>query len=271
MHKIIIQLGIFLFMLTLACPAISQETLRYNGSSVMLRAIMYKVAGELNKQEGIHIDLKGKDTIFGINKLLTGEADITGGGRALTPEEKAQGLVQKKLFLDARAFVVNSRIPVELLSTTQISDILMGKIKNWNTLAPIDSKMHIIAPNSTSAHYLNQQKITGYKKLPAGTIYCDRVPDVPRKIFENPYNAVGFTSYSNAKNVEGVRILTISVNGEPVPITKDNISSGKYPYVQSMYFYTVGEPKGNVQKFIKFLESEQGREIIADAGFFTLN
>jgi len=269
MKNVIISLSIIALTMLYSISAFAEETVRYNGSGVMLRAIMYRAATEFKEKEGISLDLKGKDTIYGLNKLLAGEADITGGGRALKPEEKAKGLIQRKLFLDARAFIVNSRNPVETLASTQISDILLGKIRNWNKVTELKySKLVIVSPNPTSAHYKNQKKIIGFDKLPKGTIHCERTPDVFLQVKKNARNTIGFLSYSNVKKDDDVKVVTITANDEPVPINQANVAAGKYPYVQSMYFYTLGEPKGKTKKFLEFMESEQGLKIITDAGFF---
>lgn len=269
MSKRIVTLAIICLSTVWSISAMAQEVVRYNGSGVMLRAIMYRAATEFKEKEGIDLDLQGKDTIYGLNKLLAGEADITGGGRALKPEERAKGLVEKKLFLDARAIITNKRVPVDTLGSNQISDILLGKTRNWNELSGLKySKIVVVSPNPTSAHYKNQKKIIGFKELPKGTIFCERTPDVFLQVRDNARNTIGFLSNSNIKEDENVKILTIKVNGEPVPINQDNVASGKYPYVQSMYFYTMGEPKGNTKKFLDFMASEQGLKIITDAGFF---
>ncbi|MDH4316965.1 MAG: substrate-binding domain-containing protein [Desulfobulbaceae bacterium] len=269
MSKKIMTLAIICLSTIWSISAMAQEVVRYSGSGVMLRAIMYRAATEFKEKEGIEVNLEGKDTIHGINKLLAGEADITGGGRALTPEERAKGLVEKKLFLDARAFITNKRVPVDSLTTEQISDILLGKITNWNKISDLKySRLVIVSPSQTTEHYRNQQKINGFKELPEGTIYCERTPDVFNKVKAEAHNTIGFLSNSNIKEDEDVKIITIKVNGEPVPMTQDNVASGKYPYVQSMYFYTMGEPKGNAKKLLDFMASEQGLKIITEAGFF---
>ncbi len=256
-------------LMAYSASAFASEALRYNGSGVMLRAIMYRAAKEFKEKEGIEMDLKGKDTVFGLKKLLAGEADITGGGRALKPAEVAKGLVQRKLFLDARAMIVNNRLPVDSLTTEQISGILMGKIKNWNKLSDLQfSKIVVVSPNPTSAHYKNQRKIIGFKKLPKGSIHCKRTPDVFHKVKTLSSNTFGFLSNSNVKADKDVKIITVVKDGQPVPIKQENVASGAYPYVQSMYFYTLGQPKGDAKKFIDFMASRQGEKILTDAGFF---
>jgi phosphate transport system substrate-binding protein len=262
-------ISIVFALMTSSGSAVASEILRYHGSGVMLRAIMQRAASEFKEKEGIEIDLKGKDTIFGLEQLLSGQADITGGGRALKSDEIAKGLVEKKLFLDARAFIVNRNVPIDALSTEQIADILLGKINNWNQISDIKfRKLVIVSPNMTSAHYKNQKKIIGFDTLPKGTIFCERTPDVFYRINQLNKNKIGFLSNSNVAQDKDVKIITIMKNGQAVPINQENVASGSYPYVQSMYFYTLGQPKNNTKKFIEFMESNQGQAIITDAGFF---
>ena len=65
-----------------------------------------------------------------------------------------------------------------------------------------------------------------------------------------------------------VKIIRIADNGEKIDISQANVTSGKYPYQQTMYFYTKGAPEGNVKKFVDFIQGEKGKAIIFDAGFF---
>ena len=248
----------------------AQETIRYNGSSTILKAIMKKAATTFEAQEGITFDLKGKHTAFGIAKLLAGECDIAGGGRPLKDDEKKKGLVETKLFLDTCAFIVHPSNPITKIDLTQIRDILKGSLHQWGEIGgPEGKKIIIISPPTKAIHYKNMQKTIGFDKLPKNSITVEVPPHVYSKVKSFPVS-IGWLSHANVANKKDIKILDIVLDGEPVSINQENVSSGKCVYQQPMYFYTKGAPTGNVKKFIEFMQSKSGDAIITEAGFFLI-
>ena len=268
MRKNFIGLSVLVGIFLLVGSAFATDTVRYHGSSTILRAIMYKTALEFKKQEGVHIDLKGKSTGIGIEKLLAGECDVAGGGRPLKDKEKKQGLTEVKLFIDAYAVIVNKKCPVDQLSTSDFQGILFGDITHWGGLGwDGNAKIHIVSPPKKSAHYKNLKKKLGFNELPSGSKYADMTPSVYFKV-KDYYTSIGWLSYANAAGKKDIKILDIVKDGATVGINQENITLGNYPYSQGMYFYTKGKPTGNVEKLINFIKSSQGEEIIKDANFF---
>lgn len=263
---LVIIIGAALSLMSTAVFA--KEIIRYHGSSTILRAIMYSASNEFEKQESVKFDLKGKSTGVGIEKLLAGECDIAGGGRPLRESEKAKGLVEQKVFIDAYAIIVNKKNPITQISTGDFSKLITGKITSWGDLGwESKFKIRIIAPPKKSAHYKNLKKQLGFDQLPQGVYYADMTPAVIQGV-ENLYTNIGWLSYANVANQNHVNILKVISNGEPVEINQANLQSGKYPYSQGMYFYTMGEPTGNLKKFISFIKGEKGEELITKAHFF---
>ena len=67
----------------------------------------------------------------GITAVTEGRCDIGLSSRALTDDEKNQGLEETILAYDGIAIVVNPKNKVKDLKVQQIADIYTGKIKNW--------------------------------------------------------------------------------------------------------------------------------------------
>lgn len=159
-RRTVIKLALFSLCIFMASTHTSsaQEVLRYNGSSTLLKGIMYKAAKEFKAEEGIEIDLKGKSTGFGIKKLLAGECDIAGGGRPLSAEEKAKGLVETEALSDAYVVVVHPTNPLNEITSQQLAGILQGKITSWDELnGPSGKKL-------SSYHHLLNQQVTNTQK-----------------------------------------------------------------------------------------------------------
>ncbi|MCB2184278.1 MAG: PstS family phosphate ABC transporter substrate-binding protein [Desulfobulbaceae bacterium] len=246
----------------------AQDAIRYNGSSTILKAVMYDAAKIFKEEKGVVFDLKGKSTGFGIKKLLAGECDVAGGGRPLSTEEQGKGLVETKAFLDAYAFIVNNSNPVNSITSEQLTGILKGQIVKWDDLnGPAGKKIVILSPPEKSAHYKNTKKIIGFDALPANSMMVDMTPNVLKKVQSFPV-AIGWLSAANVNGNKDVKLLQVIHNAEEVAINQSNVLSGKYPYQQTMYFYTKGEPTGSVKEFIDFMKGPKGQTIITSAGFF---
>jgi len=255
-------------MIVWIASANAQDVIRYNGSSTILKAIMYQSSKAFAKQEGIKFDLKGKSTGFGIKKLLAGECDIAGGGRPLKKEEKQKGLVETKVFMDAVAFIVHKSNPVKEITSGQIKDIMLGKLVSWDKMGgPKGKKIIILSPPADSSHFKSLKKSAGFEKLPKNSMSIDMTPNVYKKVKAFPVS-IGWLSYSTVKGKKDIKILDVIHSGAKVAISQENISSGKYPYHKTMFFYTKGEPTGSVKKFIEFIQGKKGETIIVKAGFF---
>ena len=94
-------------------------------------------------------------------------------------------------------------------------------------------------------------------------------PHVYNKVKVFPAS-IGWLSYANVNNKRDVKILKIKKQGEEIELNQSNIVSGKYPYLQAMYFYTMGAPKDNTKKFIDFVQSETGADLLMQMGFFPI-
>jgi phosphate transport system substrate-binding protein len=49
--------------------------------------------------------------------------------------------------------------------------------------------------------------------------------------------------------------------------TKEEVVAKKYPYARPTFYYTNGEPKGDVGKFVAFTLGAEGKKIADKVGF----
>ena len=60
-------------------------------------------------------------------------------------------------------------------------------------------------------------------------------------------------------------IKDVTVNG--IEATVANVFSKKYPISRGLYWYTNGEPTGDLKKLIDFMFSAKGQAIVKKEGF----
>jgi len=78
--------------------------------------------------------------------------------------------------------------------------------------------------------------------------------------------------YGGIGYVKGVRTLNVRKDAAAPAIepSLDNVVSGSYPISRFLYFYTVGEPEGELKRFITWVRGGAGQKIGADVGYYPL-
>ena len=220
------------------------------------------------------VQKNGSDVIFG--RLLKGEVDMI---FALAPsaeqlaDAEAAGLTYEMTPLgrDAFVFYVNAKNPVSNLTRNDIRGIYSGKITNWKEVgAPKRAKIVPFQRNKNSGSQTTLEKIMGDTPImpPLEEDELEGMGGIIRRTanYRNSNEALGFSfRFYATEMVRNDKIKLLSIDG--IAPTPENIANGTYPYIATAYVITVKERTGNVQKFIDFMLSPQGREIIEKTGY----
>jgi len=238
-------------------------TIRIAGGTAHI-PVMKVIAKEIRASNpGIHISIAGGGSGVGIKKVGEGLVDIGNSGRQVGKAEiERYGLVPLKWAIDGIAVIIHPDNPLEKLTLTQVRDIFSGKIKNWKELGGPDAPIHLFTRDEASG----TRKVF-WKKLLNKTSISSRANFVPsngamkRAISSDPY-AIGYISAGFIdKNLKGVAI-------DDIFPTRENITSGKYPYARGLYSITKGQPKGIKKAFMDYLLSDHVQhDIIPSKGF----
>lgn len=175
---------------------------------------------------------------------------------------------------EAFVFLVNKKNPVSNLSLKQIKDIYTGKITNWKELG---GKNQLIRPFQRDTNSGSQTAFLAVmgkdtELIPPETHQVsgmDGLIDVVSD-YQNHSNAIGysFRYYVETMN-KSVNIKILNLNG--VEPTRENIRTKTYPITDNFYAITVREKESeNTKKFIDWILSEQGQEIIEKVGYVSL-
>ena len=52
--------------------------------------------------------------------------------------------------------------------------------------------------------------------------------------------------------------------------TMENVISGAYPISRKLFFYTIGQPSGEVKTFIDWTLSDEGQKVCEQVGYYPL-
>ncbi len=237
------------------------HTLLWAGCGITKKAFMKELATAYTKKTGIKIILEGGGATRGIRDTIAGKVDIGGTCRMTLPSSQKSELYATlyPVAWDALAIIAYPSNPVNNLNMQQIRDIYTGKITNWKQLGGRDAKIHL---------YIRRGKISGvgyairqYIFKDSGKIfkssYVVRSSGPLEKACEKDPDALGITGISSARKR---KVKVLKFDGKSP--TYENVKNGSYGLYRPLYLVTSPRPSKQVQDFIKFASSREGRKII---------
>lgn len=226
------------------------------------------------------------NTVNAYERLILGQTDMI---FVAGPSEEQQAMAKKagmELHLtpigrEAFVFFVNSKNPVTGLTVEQIRGIYTGEITNWRDVGGKNQKIRPFqrAENSGSQTAL-QTLMAGLPLMePEKEDRIGAMDGIIRAVasYRNYKNAIGFSfRFYASEMLANDEIRLLALNG--VEPTKETIRDGTYPIASEFYAVTaapIGEPapweKNEVMaKFLEWILSEQGQEIIEKTGYVSL-
>jgi phosphate transport system substrate-binding protein len=211
-------------------------------------------------------------------RLIEGEADIVFCYEPSQAEINAAASKGLRFNLtpiakDAFVFIVNEKNPLNNITLQQVRDIYSGRTTNWKSITGVDEPViaYQRAENSGSQSTLQaimredtlMRPIMGEEFVPRG------MGGMIRAIVSNYYNynaAIGYTFLFYLHNMAGSSgIKVLSIDG--VTPNRQNILSGAYSFTQTVYAVTAGNESENTRRFIEWILSAQGQEMVRRTGY----
>lgn len=185
------------------------------------------------------------------------------------PAEKALRMVP--IAEDAFVFFVPVTNPIEDLTARQVRDIYAGKITTWRELGvDIPGEIKAFQRNKGSGSQTALERVMGDRPI-RQPIKEDRLRGMGGVIsvaadYRNYPGALGFSfRYYLETLVQEKKVKMLKIDG--VAPTAENVRNGTYPFVETAYAMTRGEPTGDAKKFVDFLVSPAGRELMTRIGY----
>ena len=201
----------------------------------------------------------------------------------------------QRIAVDAIALIVNKDNPIEILSVSEIKEILLGQVTQWNELEP--SKLKTIKvvfdhPGSSTARYMKDSLLCGADFGP--NVYAQNSNPEVFKVVENDKNALGIIGVSwvsadmkaqslsveeRAKNLaeENVTTTEFASTIKVLKVRPDDsieaykpyqayIYDGTYPLFRSIYATCSGVGGSLPHGFYSFITGFLGQKIIQQTG-----
>lgn len=209
------------------------------------------------------INVQAGGSTAGIQATIYKTVDIGMSSRELKEEEKV--LKEIPICYDGIAIVVNPKNPINSLTLKEVQDIFSGKIKNWKDLGWIDRNIDAVTREEGSGTRGAFEELVMKKvEISDSIMVQDSNGSVKEMVVTDPY-AIGYISLGMVDN----KVKALAIDGY-LP-TIENIRTKKYKIFRPFLYLTNGEPSENAKKFISYVLSKEGQEILKKEGLISVN
>ena len=198
----------------------------------------------------------------GIESLAAGSVDIGDASRALSDDEKGQGIVENIVAIDGIAVITDTDNTITDIKSEDLAKVYTGEITNWKDLGGKDEQIVVIGREAGSGTRDAFEELMDVKDSCKYAQELDSTGAVLAKVAATP-GAVGYVSLD---------VLDDTVNGlkiNAVEPTEENILAGTYVLQRPFVMSTKGEiseQSEQVQAYFDFINSEDGQNVIKSVG-----
>lgn len=265
-------IGSYIVLMPKAKGATALEgNLTVSGSAVMLPCIVQEGQGFQNDYPGVTMNITGPGTGIGYSDFLAGKADMVMATSAPTAKQYADAANAGRSFylnivgFDSVSVIVHPSNPMSNVTLAQLKGVYFdGSVTDWSSLTggAKSGPIKIFAVNSSLSGVAgNFIKTVGAGKTAyaANVHYFQTIPLMTAAV-ANDTDAIGFTSTGLVTASE----KAVPVNG--VAATPDTVRDASYPISFRLLLISDGVPAGAEKAFVNHVLSNQGQQVMADAG-----
>jgi len=255
------------------------NSIQIKGSDTMVnlgQAWAEKYMGS-NPEDFVAVTGGGSGT--GLSSLISGTCDIAMSSRNIKEKEIAlarqKGIdpFEIKAALDGLAVVVNPANPVGKLTVDQLSGIFTGRITNWKEVGGPNQKIVILSREVNSGthvyfkeHILRNNDPNRKEEFAPSALLLSSSQAIADEVAQNS-SAIGYYGMGYISSKQKQISVAQDEKSTYVNPTLDNVLSGKYPISRPLFLYTNGQPQGLIKKFVDYVLSKEGQEIVIATDF----
>ena len=263
------------------------ETINVVGSTTLL-----PIASECAKKfmltyDAPTVSVSGGGSGTGIASLIDGTADIATASRQPKSNEYDSAksaeidLIVQEIAYDGLAVIVNLKVTQGLsgslnLTLEQVAYIFAGENTKWNQVDPSLPNQNIYLYNREDGSGTRgsfEELVTEPFELEISdkASIVPSNPQMTQSVSDTDY-AIGYVGFAFIDDT--VDAAWISDDGvtyyEP---TNENVADGVYPISRSLYMITNSIPESGslIDRFIDFVKSPEGQQIVEEVGFIAIH
>lgn len=232
----------------------------------------------------VAVAVSGGGSGTGIAALMNGTVDIANASREVKDEEAERARantgkapVEHTVAYDALAVYVHPSNPITNITKNQLASVYgeNGTATRWTDLGvevPGCSGQEIVRVsrqnNSGTYHYFREWVLgdgdfkLGSRDMQGSRDVVDLVETTPCAI---GYSGIGYRT-------DRVKVLCVAAtdDGECALPTPEHTLDGRYPISRGLYMYTLGQPTGEVARYLQWIRSDAGQAMVEAGGYVPL-
>lgn len=263
-----------------------KQSIQNIGSDTMVNVAQAWAEEYANVVPGVSVEVSGGGSGVGIAALINRTADIANSSRHLEPEEEEKAAksighspTQFIVGYDGLAIYVHRDNPLTEISVEELAQIYgeHGKIDSWSELgvshipgAKNDTIIRISRQNNSGTYAYFRDTVVGKKSdFKLGSLDMNGSKDVVEQVGKTP-GSLGYSGLGYA--TKAVKVLKVSrkKGGPSVMPSNATVGDKTYPISRPMFMYTPGVPPERVKKYIDWVLSAEGQEIVRLTGYVPL-
>jgi phosphate transport system substrate-binding protein len=269
---------ILLAVLITGCGG-ARKAIQIKGSDTMVNLTQAWAEAFMKLNPSISLAVTGGGSGTGIAALIGNSTDISQCSRDMEQKEidmaKKNCVVPKQFHVanDGITLIVNKANPLNKLTIRQLSDIFSGKISNWKDVGgPNKSIVALSRERNSGTHvfFLEHVVKLGDKKnkneFSPSVLMMPSSQAIVEEVVANP-SAIGYVGLGYLTDKEKALAISKDARSAYVLPSVKTVSNKQYPISRALYFYTNGEPTGEVKSFIDYVLSKPGQEIVLKMDF----
>jgi phosphate transport system substrate-binding protein len=254
-----------LFLSNLATGATTEE-LKIGGTGNGLGTMRLLGTAFSKAYPEVRVTILGSLGSSGAMKAVPkGAIDIGIASRALTEVERKEGLLITEYARTPTVFAVSNKSSVSGVTRDQMADIYAGRLVKW-------------ADGTTIRPILRQPGDDNTKQVRGLSVAIDQALTVAEQRSGLPFAVIDQEAAEKIEAIPGgIGVTTLALimsegrslkalTLDTVEPTPQNAASGAYPLVKHFYFVTKSVQAPVVQKFIGFVKTAAGRDLLANNG-----
>ena len=269
MKKVLWLVGLALCILTARSYGYAEE-LRIDGSTTVLPIAQKAAEVFMKKYPNGKVFVSGSGSGTGIKALIDGTTMIATSSREAKKEEleaaKAKGvnMTEHKVAYDGVVPIAHPSNPLDTVTLQQLRDIYNGKIKSWKEMGGPDRPLSVVSRDTSSGTYeVWEEKVLKKDKVRADALMVASSGQMDQTVAQNRV-AIGYTGIGYLDKT----VKALKIDGKAA--TESTVRDFSWPVSRPLYMYTNGKPTGVVARFIDFMLSAEGQQVVKDVKFVSL-
>lgn len=259
----------------------ARAVIQNKGSDTMVNVAIAWAEDYKKAAPNVSVEVAGGGSGPGIAALIKGTVDLANASRNMKPQEieqakKNTGKEPKEIVVgfDALAIYVHKDNPLNEITQEQLSAIFGegGTISQWSQLGVTvpgcesGEIIRVSRQSSSGTYEFFREHVLGNKDFKLGSRDMNGSKEVVELVGSTPC-AIGYSGMGYA--TASVKMLKVApkAGAQAVAPSVQATLDKSYPIARSLLVYTLGEPQGELKKYVDWILSDAGQKIVEQSGY----